>query len=164
MASDRIRTALRHLVLALAAFSVAGPVLAEDAFDACDIFTQADAEAALGVTAAPEPQNPKVRRPKVVLGCTYNGFKDNKPVAASVLFKFGRTEGDTKSAFGEHRLQVQTKPILIAEGEAFWSAKTGQMNLRKGRTWLQIAVGVPKPADRDPEVARKLAELLAKKI
>ncbi len=150
------------LFVAIAAF--ASPVAAQEAFDACDIFTQADAEAALGTTAQPEPVNPKVKRPKVVPKCTYNGFKEGKPVAATVEFRFGKTEGDVKGAFGEHRLQVQTKPILISGTEAFWSAKTGQMNVRKERTWVQISVGPAKPADRDADQARKAAELLVKKL
>ena len=150
------------LIVALAFFApLAG---AQEAFDACDVFTQADAEAALGTTAQPEPVNPKVKRPKVVTKCTYNGFKEGKPVAATAEFRFGKSEGDVKGAFGEHRLQVQTKPILISGVDAFWSAKTGQMNVRKDRTWLTLSVGPAKPADRDADQAKKAAELLVKKL
>jgi hypothetical protein len=150
------------LIVALALFA---PIAwAQEAFDACDVFTQADAEAALGTTAQPEPVNPKVKRPKVVTKCTYNGFKDGKPVAATAEFRFGRNEGDVKNAFGEHRLQVQTKPILLPGVEAFWSAKTGQMNVRKDRTWVTLSVGPAKPADRDADQARKAAELVARKL
>jgi len=150
------------LVAMLVAF--APHAVAQEAFDACEVFTQADAEAALGTSAQPEPVNPKVKRPKVVPKCTYNGFKEGKAVAATVEFRSGKTEGDVKSAFGEHRLQVQTKPILLTGSEAFWSAKTGQMNLRKDRTWAQISVGPAKPADRDLDQAKKLAEILVKKL
>ena len=60
------------------------------AFDACTVFTQDDAEnGARRRRPRREPVNPKVKRPKVVLGCTYTGFKDSKPVAATVQFKFG---------------------------------------------------------------------------
>ena len=150
------------LIVALALFApLAG---AQEAFDACDVFTQADAEAALGTTAQPEPVNPKVKRPKVVTKCTYNGFKEGKPVAATAEFRFGKTEGDVKGAFGEHRLQVQTKPILISGVDAFWSAKTGQMNVRKDRTWVTLSVGPAKLADRDADQAKKAAELLVKKL
>ena len=152
----------RILVVALAVF--APSLWAQDAFDACEVFTQADAEAALGTTAQPEPVNPKVKRPKVVSKCTYTGFKEGKPVAATAEFKFGRSEGDVKSAFGEHRLQVQTKPILISGSDAFWSAKTGQMNMRKDRTWVTLSVGPQKPAERDAEQAKKAAELIVKKL
>jgi hypothetical protein len=153
----------RGILIAALAFHVA-TVWAQDAFDACDVFTQADAEAALGTTAQPEPVNPKVKRPKVVTKCTYNGFKEGKPVAATAEFRFGRTEGDVRGAFGEHRLQVQTKPILISGVDAFWSSKTGQMNFRKDRTWVTLSVGPPKPADRDADQAKKAAELLVKKL
>jgi hypothetical protein len=61
-------------------------------------------------------------------------------------------------------MAVQTKPILLPGAEGFWSSKTGQMNLRKERTWVTLSVGAPKITDRDPDQARKLAELLAKKI
>ena len=156
---------LRFGIHALIGLALAGPAFAaEEPFDACDVFTQQDAEAALGTAAQPEPINPKVKRPKVVTKCTYNGFKEGKPVAATAEFRFGKTEADVKNAFGEHRLQVQTKPILISGAEAFWSGKTGQMNVRKDRTWVQISVGPAKPTDRDPDQARKAADLLLKKL
>ena len=137
---------------------------AQDAFDACEIFTQGDAETALGITAASEPVNPKVKRPKVVAICTYNGFKDGKAVAASAQFRFGKTEADAQKAFDDARMQFQTKPMLISGTEAFWSGKTGQMNIRKGRAWLTLSVGPQKLAERDLNDARKLAEILAKKL
>ena len=119
---------------------------------------------ALGTSAAGETFNPKVKRPKVIPVCTYNGFKDGKPVAASVQFRFGKTEGDAQRAFDDARMQFQTKPMLISGADAFWSAKTGQMSLRKGRTWITVAVGPPKLSDRDLADAKKLAEILAKKL
>ena len=61
-------------------------------------------------------------------------------------------------------MQFQTKPVLISGAEAFWSAKTGQMNLRKGRTWITVSVGPEKLNERDWNDARKLAETLAKKF
>jgi hypothetical protein len=148
------------ILLAAAAF----PAAAEDAFDACNVFTAADAEAALGTTAAAEPVNPKAKRPKVVLACSYTGFKDSKPVAASAQFRFGRNESEAQRSFDDARLQFQTKPMYISGAEAFWSAKTGQLNLRKGRTWVTLAVGPAKLAERDIEQAKKLAELLVKKL
>ena len=158
-----------RMLLALAASaaiaaSVALPAAAQDAFDACLVFTQTDAEAALGVAAAGEPVNPKARRPKVVATCTYNGFKDSKPVAANVQFRFGRTDADSQRAFDDARLQYQTKPLYISGADAFWSAKTGQMNLRKGRTWVVISVGPAKLSEREMEHAKKLAEILVKKL
>ena len=150
--------------VAVGASVAAMPVMAQDAFDACLVFTQTDAEAAMGTTAAPEPVNPKVKRPKVVPLCTYTGFKDSKAVAASVQFRFARTEGDAQKAFDDARLQFQTKPMYISGAEAFWSAKTGQMNLRKGRTWVTLAVGPAKLSEREIDQAKKLAELLVKKL
>jgi hypothetical protein len=150
-------------VAALLAASAQG-AWAEDAFDACDIFTQEDAQKALGTAAAGEPVNPKVKRPRVVANCTYNGFKEGKAVAATAQFKFGKNESDAQRAFEEHRMQFQTKPMLISGTEAFWSAKTGQMNIRKGRAWITVSVGPPKLSERDLNDARKLAEVLAKKL
>ena len=153
-------------LMALSATVFLGPAAraAEETFDACDVFTQADAEKALGTAAAGETFNPKLKRPKVIPVCTYNGFKEGKPVAASVQFRFGRTEGDAQKAFDDARMQFQTKPMLISGTEAFWSAKTGQMNLRKGRTWIAVAVGPAKLSERDVADAKKLAEILAKKL
>jgi hypothetical protein len=155
-----------HSAMTLVALlGVAAPVAAQEAFDACDVFTQEDAEKALGTAAQGEPVNPKVKRPKVVPICTYHGFKEGKPIAASAQFRFGKTDADAQRAFDEHRLQVQTKPLMIPGVEgAFWSSKTGQMNLRKGRTWVTVSVGSPKLSERDMEQARKLAELIVKKL
>jgi len=155
----------------LSAMALLGTVLfgpaawaAEETFDACDVFTQVDAEKALGTTAAGETFNPKLKRPKVIPVCTYSGFKDGKPVAVSVQFRFGKTEGDAQKAFDDARMQFQTKPMLISGADAFWSAKTGQMNLRKGRAWVAVSVGPEKLGDRDLNDAKKLAEILAKKM
>ncbi len=154
----------------LTAFAVLGAAClspaawAEETFDACEVFTQADAEKALGTTVSSEPVNPKVKRPKVVATCTYNGFKEGMPVAASAQFRFGKTDSDAQKAFEDARLQFQTKPMLILGTDAFWSAKTGQMNIRKGRTWLTVSVGPPKLAERDLNDGKKLAEILAKKL
>ena len=156
----QLKTILGVVLAVLAGSAMA----AEEPFDACEVFTQADAEAVMGTAAQPEPVNPKVKRPKVVTKCTYTGFKEGKAVAATAEFRFGRTEADAKSAFGEHRLQVQTKPILISGTDAFWSAKTGQMNMRKGRAWLTLSVGPQKFSDRNLDDAKKLAEILAKKM
>jgi hypothetical protein len=136
----------------------------EETFDACDVFTAADAEAVLGVAAAPEPVNPKVKKPKVILTCTYTGFKESKPVAATVQFRFGKTNEDAQRLFDEARLQFQTKPLLISGADAFWSSKTGQLNLRKGRTWIAASVGSPKLSERDMADAKKLGEILLKKM
>lgn len=149
---------------ALFSVAIATTARGEDAFDACDIFTMQDAQQALATAASAEPVNPKVRRPKVVTTCTYDGFKDGKSVAATVQFRFGRTEEEAQRAFEDARLQFQTRPLLILGYEAFWAGKTGQMNLRKGRTWITLSVGTARPDERDMDQARKLAEILAKKI
>ena len=89
---------------------------AEEAFDACTVFTEADAQAGLGVAAAPEPINPKVKRPKVVLTCTYQGFKDSKAVAASTTFKVGRNvaAGVTRTLSDCPASRVSSNPSLSA--------------------------------------------------
>lgn len=152
------------VVTAAAAALAWTSVRAEEGFDACNVFTAADAEAALGVAAAAEPVNPKVKRPKVVLSCAYHGFKDSKPVSASAQYKVSRTEAESQRVFDEARLQFQTKPLFISGAEAFWSGKTGQLNVRKGRVWIVIAVGPQKVNERDLEQAKKLAEILIKKL
>lgn len=138
---------------------------AEEPFDACQLFTQAEAEKALGTAAAPEPVNPKAKRPKVVTTCSYTGFKDEKPVEARAQFKLSRSDAEASQAFDASKLQIATKPLMVKGADAaFWSAKTGQMNVRKGRTWLIVQAGPAKPAERDLEAARKLAESLVPKL
>ena len=152
------------VLAAFAAVAAVPPAMAQDAFDACTVFTQEDAEKALGTSAAGEPVNPKARRPKVVLACTYNGAKEGKPVAASAQFRFARSPDESARAFEEARLQLQTKPMLISGAEAFWAGKVGQMHVRKGRTWVTLAVGPAKVNERDIDQAKKLAEILVKKL
>ena len=160
----RVLQALGVLAAIIAAASAPTAWAAEDAFDACTVFTQPDAESAMGTAAAPEPVNPKVKRPKVVPNCSYTGFKEGKAIAATVQFKFGRNDAEAQKAFDDARLQFQTKPMYISGADAFWSAKTGQMNLRKGRTWVQLWVGGPKPGEHDYDQSRKLAEIMVKKL
>ncbi len=161
---------LKKLAVAVAVGTAAftSPVFAaaEETFDACDVFTAEDAQAALGVAAAGEPANPnpKYKKPKVILSCTYTGFKDTKPVAATVQFRFAKTPEEAQHAFDDARLQFQTKPLLMSGAEAFWSSKTGQLNLRKGRTWTTLSVGSPKVTERDMADAKKLGEILIKKM
>lgn len=157
---------LTRAVFLAAAFASFGVRAAEEPFDACEVFTQADAEKALGTTAEiVEPPHPKNwKRPKVVTSCTYGGFKDSKRVAASVQFRFGKTDAEAQDAFEDARLKFQTKPLLIGATHAFWNARTGQLDMRKGRTWVSLSIGPDKPGERDMDQARRLAEILATKI
>ena len=161
----RVLHAIGAAALLLAANAFAAPKVAEEVFDACEIYTADEASKVLGAQANPEPVNPKVKRPKVIPVCTYFASKDGKSLATSVQFRFGKTDDEAKHAFDEARLQFQTKPLLIpGTQEAFWSAKTGQLHVRKGRTWLTVSAGPDKVSERDMNDARKLAETLAKKL
>ena len=151
------------MAAALLAVGTTG-ALAQDAFDACEVFTQADAKNALGMNVDPEPVNPKARRPKVISTCTWWATKDGKPISASANFRFARSDGDAQRAFGEEKLKFQSKPMLIGDATAFWSAKQGVVQLLKGRRWVVVTVGGAKPAERDAEAARKVAEVLEKKL
>jgi hypothetical protein len=157
-----MRTCLSRIMAASLAACMT-PVLAQD-FDACAVFTQEDAQKVIGQDAAGEPANPKAKKPKTVPACTYNSVKDGTKVAATATFRFGKTNEDTHKAFEDARMQFQTKPMLISGAEAFWSAKTGEMMLRKGRTWVTVAVGPAQLILRDVNDAKKLAEILARKI
>jgi hypothetical protein len=149
------------LAILLGAFCAAAA--AEDAFDACDVFTAKDAEGALGTTVV-ETSSFKGKRPKVVMNCQYAGMKDGRAFTAGAQFRFAKNEAEMRQAFGDARLELQTKPLMIDGNDAFWSAKTGQLYVRKGRASLTIAVGPAKVVERDPEAARKLAEALVKKL
>ncbi len=158
--------AMSFTTLLLGAALAAAPALAQEPFDACQVLTREDAEKVLGVEAAApaEAANPKVRRPRFVPACSYTASKDGKPLAASVQFRFGRSNGELKGTFDDARLQWQTKPLLIGGEDAFWSGKTGQIHVLKGRAWITLSAGPVKESERDIEVARKLAEIVAGKI
>jgi hypothetical protein len=155
---------------ALAAFAIlataatALPARAEEAFDACTVLTAEDAGKVMGAPATPEPVNPKVKRPKVVLNCTYTGTKEGKPLSANVQFKFHANNDAAQRAFEEERLQLQTKPMLLSGADGFWSGKTGQMFLRKGKATFTVQVGSAKANERDVGDAKRLSEILIKKL
>jgi|KBSMisStandDraft_5_1062788.scaffolds.fasta_scaffold08299_5 hypothetical protein len=159
----RIGSFIRILAVLAAGFSL-GPARAQEAFDACEVFTVEDAQKVLGPEAAADPVNPKAKRPKVIPTCTYHATKDGAKVAATANFRWGKTNEDTQKAFEESRLQFQTKPMLISGAEAFWAGKQGEMMLRKGRTWLTLSVGPAVATQRDLNEARRLAEILVKKL
>jgi len=159
----RIDSFIRILAMAAAGAALT-PALAQESFDACEIFTVEDAQKILGADAAAEPVNPKVKRPKVIPSCTYHATRDNVKVAATALFKWGKTNEDTQRAFEDARMQFQTKPMLIEGAQAFWAGKQGEMMLRKGRTWITISVGPAMPTQRDLNETRRLAEILVKKM
>jgi len=148
---------------ALAAWAAMG-ACAQDTFDACEVFTQADAQKVLGANVDPEPVNPKAKKPKVIPTCTWWGSKDGKPISASATFRFARTDADAQRAFDDEKLKFQSKPMIIGGSSAFWSAKQGTLQLLKGRTWLLVAVGGAKPAERSMDAAKKVAEVLEKKL
>lgn len=158
-----MRTRMMGAAAALVACA-GGVALAEESFDACAVFTQEEASRALGSAANPEPVNPKAKRPRMVPACSYNAMKDGAPIAATVTFHFGKTNEEAQRAFEDARMKLQTKPMLISGAEAFWSAKTGEMTLRKGRTWMMVAVGPAQVTQRDLNDAKRLAEVLAKKL
>jgi hypothetical protein len=155
---------IRMMVAAAVAAGAAAGACAQDSFDACELFTQVEAQKALGPAAEPEPVNGKAKKPKVIPTCTWWGSKDGKSISASATFRFARSEAEAQRAFDEERLKFQTKPMLVGGASGFWSAKQGAVQLLKGRTWLVVAVGGAKPVERDAEASRKLAEALAKKL
>lgn len=163
VAANPIRTICSLVVAALLAAFPAG-AWAQEAFDACELFTESEAKLALGGNAEPEPQSARTRRARFVPTCTWWTSKDGKSITATATFRFARSEADARPAFDEERLEHQTKPLLIDGAPAFWSAKQGVLQVLKGRVWLVVTVGGAKPAEREEDAARKLAEALVKKL
>ncbi len=138
---------------------------AEEPFDACDVFTQADAEAALGTAARRGAGEPKVRRPKVIATCTYNGFKDGKPVAATVQFRFGRTEAEAQQRLrgrapavpDQAPAHLRRRGVLEREDRPDEPAQGSHLGRRS--RWARR-----RSSERDMDEAKKLAEILATKI
>jgi hypothetical protein len=159
-----MRISLVRILAAMGTAAALTPAAAEDSFDACGLFTHEDAKKVLGADAAAEPVNPKARRPKVIPACSYHAVKDGTRLDATATFRFGKTNEEVQRVFEDARMKFQTKPMLISGADAFWSAKTGEMTLRKGRTWMTVAVGPQQLNLRDVNDAKKLAEMLAKKL
>ena len=155
---------LRLLAAPVAAALVATAAMAQEPFDACNVFTPQDAEKALGAAAVGEAVNPKVKRPRVVMSCSYSANREGKAVTAKAEFRVARSNEEAQRVFDEARLVHQTKPMLLPGAEAFWAGKTGIMYVRKGKTWVTLTVGGAKPSERELADARKLAEILAAKL
>jgi hypothetical protein len=135
-------------------------------FNACAVFSAEDATKVLGAEAEQEAlkgKPPKVP-PKFVPICTYNATVEGKPQFATVHFRFARTPAEAMASFRETRLEVRGKPVIINGHDAFWHPKLALLHLVKGATWVVIAAGPQKENERQPEQAKKLAELLIPKI
>jgi hypothetical protein len=131
----------------------------KDAFDACQVLTQADAEKALGKAVA-VPEIPKGKKPVASATCTWMAGEDS----VSAQFIGGKTDADVKKAFDEMRLQYQTKPMMLSGMEGFWSARTGKFYALKGRTAVIVGLGSPRLNERDVEKSRNLAVSLLNKM
>ncbi len=142
------------LALPMAAFGQS-----KDAFDACQVLTQADAEKALGKPVA-VPELPKGKKPVPSATCTWTAGEDS----VSAQFIGAKTDAEAKKAFDEMRLQYQTKPLMMSGMEGFWSAKTGKFYALKGRTAVIVALGSPRVNERDAEKSRVIAEFLLNKL
>lgn len=135
-------------------------------FNACAIFTADDAAKALGAPAeqeVPKGKPPKVM-PKLIPSCTYTATVEGKEQAATVLFRFARTPGEASADFKQSRLDMRGKPVIISGSDAYWHTKLAQLQVVKGATWLVISAGPLKETERQPDQARKLAELLLPKL
>ena len=155
---------LRLLAPSLAAAWLSTAAMAQEPFDACTVFTPEDAEKVLGAAAVGEATNPKLKRPRVVMNCSYSANREGKALSAKAEFRFARSPDESQRVFDEARLVHQTKPMLLSGAEAFWAGKSGVMHVRKGRTWVTLTVGGAKPSERELADARKLAEILVAKL
>jgi hypothetical protein len=151
-----MKNALIALILALP-LSAFGQ--GKDAFDACQVLTQADAEKALGKAVA-VPELPKGKKPVVSATCTWMAGEDS----VSAQFIGAKTDAEAKKAFDEMRLQFQTKPVMMSGMEGFWGGKTGKFYALKGRTAVIVGLGSPRLNERDADKTRKLAEALLAKM
>jgi hypothetical protein len=149
----------KSLIACLLALPLAVLAQGKDAFDACQLLTQADAEKALGKAVA-VPELPKGKKAVVSATCTWTAGED----IVSAQFIGAKTDADAKKAFDEMRLQFQTKPVMLTGMEGFWSAKSGKFYALKGRTAVIVGLGSPKLNERDAEKSRNLAVALLAKI
>ena len=77
--------------------------------------TAEDAQKVIGTEAAPEPVNPKAKRPKVIPACTYHATtKDGAKISATATFRWGKTNEDTQRAFEDARMKFDVRYYLVA--------------------------------------------------
>lgn len=156
---------MRMMIACMACTTLLNPAAAWAAFDACEIFTLAEAQRVMETRLDGDEPRAKARRARTASACSYRGVKEGVPVEAHAHFRFASTDDDAQRAFEEARMNLQTKPFLMpGGGEAFWSARTGEMNVRKGRAWVTLSAGPDAIEQRDLEAARRLAEMIARKL
>jgi hypothetical protein len=151
---------MKHSLMALfLALPLAVLGQGREAFDACQLLTQADAEKALGKAVA-VPESPKGKKPVASATCTWMAGEDS----VSAQFIAGKTDAEAKKTFDDLRLQFQTKPVMLSGMEGFWSAKTGKFYALKGRTAVIVGLGSPHLNARDADKSRNLAVALLAKL
>ena len=128
-------------------------------FDACTVFTPADAAQALGET--PRELPPPKTKNKVIPACTYESGEGPSTKSLSVQFRFAKNDDEARRAFSEARLEARGKPVILGGRDAYWLDKQAQLNVLKGSHWVVITAKVP---GRESDTARKLAEILLPKI
>jgi hypothetical protein len=132
---------------------------------ACDVFTLADATAVLGEGATQTPtHSDTISAQKSVTTCLYSYDPGSLSdiVSASMLLQ-GAPAGQTQQSFTQAR-PANAETIKDYGDQAFWDPSLGQLNILKGSYWVIISAGSGPLNQRQPDLPRRIADIIMKRI
>ena len=135
--------------------------------DACDLLSQANADALIGAGSQKGGLNADASSDDVhVSTCTYTSKADTlEEVRAmktvSVLLRAPLTETGAESNETPFASRPDGAQDVSGYGEqAYWDPGMGQLNVLKDGAWMIISNGKARPSDRTLDEAKKLADIV----
>jgi hypothetical protein len=132
---------------------------------ACEVMTQADAEAVLGtgaVRSTTAGASDVVNNDTSVTTCSYQVESGTSLKQATVLLR-ASVPREAQAGFMSAK-QSDAKEVADLGEAAYWSATYGQLNVLKGGTWMILSVGAAPVRDHSLPESKILAERLVGKL
>lgn len=132
---------------------------------ACDIFSLKDAVAVLGdgatqTTSLKTPANGQ----KTVTNCLYSYDPGSLSDLVTVnLLLQGAAPNQAKQSF-ENARPKNAKVIKGYGDGAYWDPALGQLDILKGKYWLIVSAGTGDFSQRTPDLARRVADIIVKRL
>lgn len=143
----------------------AGPKVVYKPANACDLFTQNEAQELMGDNVIASGNQPPALGNDVAMSqCGYtdgNPDKENMLVAAVVVRSGVNDKGVKRNVneFKESKQNTSTDTVDSVGDDAFFNARLGQLNVLDGKNWIIMSYGVgSEPQANTVEQALKMAE------
>lgn len=145
-----------------------GPIVTKKA---CDVLTLDDAQKILGENAKGGELNsslPQESNDLIRTTCNYNlqGSAPEDTKVVSLLIRSAKTTAgaqNNKQVFNANK-PADAQNISGYGDQAYWHPQFGQLNIFKNNNWYIISSGPVKITDRNPDDAKKLADIIIDKL